>query len=238
VAVKEENVIIRILTYNIHGGKGIDGVKDYLRIGLFLKHHNIDIALIQEMDTRIPSRKSVSDIEEIKTDHFNYFLGAPTLTTEHGWYGNALLSKFPIYSHKIIDISWPSREPRNILEAFLETPKGLLHVVNTHKGLKIAERNLQMKKLNDFLTPESNIPLVVGGDINEWQNYSRSLKTLNSTLHALSSGPTFPTTAPILRLDRLWCRPATLIENAQVLKTPESKKYSDHYPLFAEIKML
>ncbi|UYL08033.1 endonuclease/exonuclease/phosphatase family protein [Bdellovibrio sp. SKB1291214] len=228
---------IRIVTYNIHGAKGIDGRRDYLRIGLFLKHHNIDVALIQEMDTRTGS-DPIRDIQELKTDHFKYFVAAPTMEREKGWYGNAILSRFPVFSHKIMDISSPDREPRNIVEAFLETPKGLLHVINTHKGLKIAERNLQMKKLFDFVTGDSSHPLIVGGDINEWQSYSANLKRLNNVLHAVPSGNTFPTRAPFLKLDRMWCRPPSLVRESMVLKTSDSKYFSDHYPLLAEIQMI
>ncbi|KYG68026.1 hypothetical protein AZI87_01790 [Bdellovibrio bacteriovorus] len=230
-------MILRIVTYNIHGARGIDGKRDYLRIGLFLKHQNIDIALIQEMDTRFHDRDSITDVEELKTDHFKTFIAAPTMENSAGWYGNAILSKFPMKNHNIIDISSPGREPRNILEVFLDTPKGPLHVVNTHKGLKPSERNQQMKKLNDLLARKSEVPLIVGGDINEWQTYSGALKKLNTALHPIPSGPTFPTRAPFLRLDRMWCRPSNLFQSSEVLKTKDSKLFSDHYPLMAEIQI-
>ncbi|KHD87365.1 MAG: hypothetical protein OM95_14800 [Bdellovibrio sp. ArHS] len=230
-------MILRVVTYNIHGARGIDGKRDYLRIGLFLKHQNIDVALIQEMDTRFADRDSVTDIEELKTDHFKTFISAPTMQNTLGWYGNALLSRFPIINYNIIDISAPGREPRNILEVFLATPKGPLHILNTHKGLKPSERNQQMKKLNELLTRKSEIPLIVGGDINEWQTYSGALKKLNTVLHPIPSGPTFPTRAPFLRLDRMWCRPAILVQSSEVLKAKNVKYFSDHYPLMAEIKL-
>ncbi|KYG63899.1 hypothetical protein AZI86_13865 [Bdellovibrio bacteriovorus] len=228
---------VKILSYNIHGGRGCDGQRDYQRIGALLKEHDIDIALIQELDTRPYRENTEKAVNELRTDHFDHFIAAPTLVTQEGWYGNAIFSKFPILKKNIIDISTKGREPRNILEVFLQSPEGLLHVVNTHKGLKSAERGLQMAKLNDLLSRASDIPLIVGGDINEWQSSSASLKKLNSVLHELGTGATFPTMLPVFRLDRMWCRPAGIFRAIKVLKTKQTRQYSDHYPLFAEIEI-
>jgi endonuclease/exonuclease/phosphatase family metal-dependent hydrolase len=227
---------IRVLTYNIHGAKGTDRQRDYERIGLFLKAQKIDIALIQELDTRPPDLETAKDLADLRSDHFNYFAAAPTITTSHGWYGNAILSRFPVVRESVIDISHPGREPRNILEVFIDTPFGTLHVVNTHKGLSSAERGSQMKKLCELLARKSDIPLIVGGDMNHWHTYSKALRKLNNDLHAIPAGRTYPTVFPIFHLDRLWCRPHNLLQNSQVLKTKENRVYSDHYPLLAEIQ--
>lgn len=228
---------LRILTYNIHGAKGVDGRRDYLRIGKFLKEQNIDVALIQELDTRPVSSNTDDDILSLQTDHFPYFSAAPTITLPSGWYGNAILSRHPIIKETIIDISHDGREPRNILEIFIQTKRGQLHIVNTHKGLRPSERGQQMKKLNDLLSRQSDLPLVVGGDINEWQTYAGALRRLNKVLHPIPSGATFPTRFPVLNLDRMWCRPENLILKSQVLKTKETRIYSDHYPLLIEIEL-
>src|SRR5687768_9375532 len=103
---------LRILTYNIHGAKGRDGKRDYHRIGLFLKSQKIDIALIQELDTRPADRNTEVDIAALLSDHFHTVAQAPTIIGPHGWYGNAVLSRFPITKENIIDISSSGREPR------------------------------------------------------------------------------------------------------------------------------
>lgn len=228
---------LRILTYNIHGARGTDGRRDYGRIGSFLKSQDIDIALIQELDTRPFRAETEKAVHELCLEHFPHFMAAPTMVNEHGWYGNAILTKYPITRHQIIDISSPHREPRNILEVFLETPEGPLHVVNTHKGLRPAERGQQLKKLHELLSKQSEVPLIVGGDVNEWQTASAAMKKLNESLHAIVCGPTFPTRWPLFRLDRMWCRPAKIFIKAQVLRTPETKLYSDHYPLLTEVQL-
>lgn len=228
---------IRILTYNIHGAVGTDKYRNFERIGHFLKKQDIDIALLQEFDTRPQHRDTEKDIQAIQVDHFNFFEGAPTIKSPHGWYGNATFSKFPILRSSIIDISTPGREPRNILDSFIKTPEGLLHVVNTHKGLKLSERSLQYAILHKLLDVECEIPLIVGGDVNEWALVGEPLKKMNEVIKPISPGPTFPTFYPLFRLDRMWCRPSNLVTHAEVLKTVETRTYSDHYPILAELEV-
>jgi endonuclease/exonuclease/phosphatase family metal-dependent hydrolase len=228
---------LRVVTYNIHGGKGKDGKIDFKRIGELLKKIDTDIALIQELDTRFEDRSTEKDIEDLQCDHFTYFEAAPTMKGQYGWYGNAILSKLPILRSSIIDISLMQSEPRNIQEAFIKIPNGELQVVNTHKGLRPSERSIQFAHLHKLLIRESETPLIVGGDLNEWAILANPIKKMNEVLHPILPGPTFPTFFPFLHLDRMWCRPHSLFRRAQVVKTPETRIYSDHFPILAEIEL-
>jgi endonuclease/exonuclease/phosphatase family metal-dependent hydrolase len=228
---------VRVLSYNIHGAKGCDGRRDFARIGRFLREQNIDIALIQELNTLRADRGADEHIAELRGGRFSHFVAAPTLQGTRGWHGNGILSRFPIARHNIIDITWRGREPRNIVEAFVTTPGGPLHVVNTHKGLGYFERGRQIAKLNEVLATKSEVPLIVGGDINEWQIFSAGLRKLNRDLRPLGTGPTFPTVWPLFHLDRMWCRPKGLVAGWRVLKTAETRLFSDHYPLLAEVSL-
>src|SRR5690606_1702237 len=126
----------------------------------------------------------------LKSDHFVDSATAPTIMQGALWYGNAILSRYPITEKVITDVSHVGREPRNILEAFLSTPGGDLHVVTTHKGLRSVERRGQIKRLHDLLVRDRQVPLVVGGDINEWHSSPRALRELNRTLHPCPVGAT------------------------------------------------
>ncbi len=227
----------KIVTYNIRGGRGRDGIHNYERIGQFLRNQNVDIALIQEMDTRTKPGRTSKGLIELCNDYFLYSVEGSTLIENEGWYGNAILSRFPITKSQVVDVSYRGREPRNIIEAFVETPVGQLHVMNTHKGLGFFERHHQLVKLNSMLLNKSEIPLVVGGDINEWQKFSPALYRLNKLLYPVPSGATFPTALPVFHLDRLWCRPRELVQSSQVLITQQTKLFSDHFPLLAEVQV-
>lgn len=230
-------MIIRIVSYNIHGGRGIDGVQDYSRIGRFLAERKVDIALLQEMDTRPLQRNTQQDLADLLDEYFSTLIPSPAVYGQHGWYGNALLTRFPVVFSQTIDVSQYGRQPRNIQEVILNTGEGLLQILNTHKGLKRIERREQIKKLGMHLQQASAIPVIVGGDFNEWQLFSRHLRKLNHLLTPHPVGASFPTRWPFLRLDRFWTRPGDLVQSARVLKTPETRLFSDHYPIEMNISL-
>lgn len=240
---------LKLVSYNLHSGVGVDGIQDYRRIGKFLQQHNVDIALLQEMDTRPDVRDTDQDIADLCGDHFESLIPSPALETAHGWYGNAILSRFPALYNHTLDVSQEGFQPRNVQEAILHTHQGSLHVVNTHKGLNRLERRKQIALLDQHLRSghlqsdsaltniSGELPLLVAGDFNEWQLFSRAFQHLNEVLVAHPVGPTFPTRWPLLRLDRVWSRPGTLVRNARVLKTPETRVFSDHYPIVVELAL-
>lgn len=230
------NKPLQLVTYNIHGGVGRDGIHDYKRINRLLREHNVDIALLQEVETRPPERDCAQDIEDLCGDYFHHYVAAPAMHGLDGWYGNAVLSRYPIVDREIVDITVPGREPRNLIDAYIETPQGLLRVMNTHKGLKRTERHRQLERIHRELDENPHIPLVFGGDINEWQPVFSITRMLNETLKAKPVGPTCPSYFPFLHLDRFWCRPSGLIIQAEVLRTAETKFYSDHLPVQAVLK--
>ena len=229
---------IRVVTYNIHSGLGIDGQQNYRRIGEFLAERNVDVALLQEMDTRPAERDSDQDIEDLCAGHFTQLVSSPALSSDHGWYGNAVISRFPISFNQTIDVTHVGRQPRNIQEVIVQTPNGPLHLLNAHKGLKRVERSAQFEKLSSHLKRlelGQAAPLLVGGDFNEWQIFSKLLRNVNRLLTPHPVGATFPTRCPIFGLDRLWSGPGMTVHSARVVKTPETRIYSDHYPIEADI---
>lgn len=228
---------IKVVTYNIHSGVGIDRVQDYDRIGRFLAERKVDIALLQEMDTRPAKRDTERDIAALCQTHFRSLVPSPALYGPHGWYGNAVLTRFPVVFSQTIDVSQFGRQPRNIQEVVVETEGGALHVLNTHKGLKRIERQEQINRLGLHLQQPSDLPVVVGGDFNEWQLFSPHLHKLNEILTPHPVGATFPTYWPVLRLDRFWSRPGSIVRSARVLKTPETRRYSDHFPIELNIDL-
>lgn len=229
---------LRIMTYNIHGGTGLDLKHDYKRIAAFLKEQEIDIALMQEVETRPPDRDTAQDIDDLCNGYYPHFIAAPAMHGLHGWYGNIVLSRHPIIDREIVDITVPGREPRNLIDAYIETPHGLLRVMNTHKGLKRAERHYQIERIHRELDENPQIPLVFGGDFNEWQSIFSVLHLLNKTLQRHPAGATWPSVCPLFHLDRLWCRPAGLITGVRRVITGETKIYSDHLPIMGEISRL
>ena len=231
---------MRIVTYNIHSGVGVDKVQNYHRIGLFLASQNIDIALIQEMDTRPAERKTEQDINDLCAGHFTDLVESAAIQESNGWYGNGILSRFPVLSKKTLDVSQQGVQPRNIQEVVLDTDIGPLRIINTHKGLKKNERRKQFALLDEYLREKlqvSTIPIIVGGDFNEWQFFTQAFKRINEVLTQQTVSATFPTAFPLFRLDRMWTTFSPANVKTSVLKTPETRWYSDHYPILLEVNI-
>lgn len=229
---------LRVISYNIHSGVGIDNVFDYGRIGDFLAKQKADIVCLQEMDLRDPTLDKAAQIAKLKADYFTDFIASPAVFTETGWYGNAILSRFKHSSKRSVDISVKTRQPRNIQDVLFDIDGHKLRILNTHKGLKQYERCAQFVQLEavvDELMATDSTPFLVAGDFNEWQFFPRSLRAINKKLRAVPLGATFPNKLPLFKLDKFWCQPHQLVNSAKILKTPETRVFSDHFPIQAEL---
>lgn len=229
---------ICLMSYNVHGGVGLDGERNYARIGRLFDRHDVDIALVQEFECRPSRGGSLKDVDDLRGGHFENVATGATMKEEGGWYGNMILSRFPIVGPAIHDISIGRREKRNILDARIKTPRhGVIRVLNTHFGLSFAERVQQSLKVLHIVEKEHDdgLPMILAGDINEWRPYAGIIRTLNQILRNVPCGGTFPTALPRVHLDRIWCMPGNLIESAAPLRTPETRKLSDHLPIIARV---
>lgn len=232
---------IRLLSYNIHGGRSLDGTRDLRRIHAVLERLDIDIAVFQEMETR-PSRKgSEADEDLLAGESRPYRLRGPSMKEGGGWFGNFLVSRWPIRQGLVHNLETkPDLEPRNALDATIQTPSGDLRVIGTHLSLSYLERYSEARnllRLMQDVEQETRIPLLLMGDINEWQPFSKLLRYLDGEMAPLAIGATFPAFAPLLRLDRAWY---DMMGEWQVTAHRMAgrgfRTLSDHLPLVVELR--
>jgi endonuclease/exonuclease/phosphatase family metal-dependent hydrolase len=158
-------VILKVMTWNIHGGIGTDGICDMHRVLRLIRRQAPDILAVQEVDSR--GRGAEHCGFTALRDHLPGHAMAETIRARDGAYGHMLLSRWPIGHSALHDISHPGREPRMAIEALVNTPAGALRVVATHLGLGRPERHQQAARLA-ALVRRLEGPLVVLGDFNEW----------------------------------------------------------------------
>ena len=230
----------RIVTYNIHSGIGRDKKHDYKRIGQFLANSGADVVLLQEMDTRPSERNTAQDVKDICAENTFKLIPSPAIRESDGWYGNAILTRFDVLAHDTLDVSQNGRQPRNVQIVELKTEKTPLTVVNTHKGLKKLERRSQFSLLHEHLSSrmkEKQIPLVLAGDFNEWQFFSKAFKALNELLLQQKVGATFPSHFPVFALDRVWVSDDIKVKACRKLKNAKTRILSDHLPVLVDIEL-
>jgi endonuclease/exonuclease/phosphatase family metal-dependent hydrolase len=230
--VRLQRHTVQIMTWNIHGAVGRNPRFDLMRVVEVIKRVDPDIIALQEVDSR--RRANCDDtfrlLHQLLGEHG---VGAKSITGADGDYGQLLISRWPITASEVHDISYPEREPRRAIKAEVDTPAGPLRVVATHLGLSTHERRSQARKLLDIAgrTPTTTVVL---GDFNDWFWAGSVRAALARELPGRTRYRTFPSWLPLLRLDRIYCRPARalLASRAETL----ARHVSDHIGVVAEIK--
>lgn len=223
---------VRVMTWNIHGTLGRNPRFDLVRVADLIRRWDPDIVALQEVDSRRALADAANPFEYLTGAVGLYGIGAKSLTSTDGDYGQMLISRFPLRSHEIRDISFGEREPRRAIRAVAETPLGPLTVVATHLGLSVNERRSQARMLLELAAGEA--AAVVIGDFNDWFWPNSVRGVLSRTLAGRTRFRTFPSMCPLLRLDRIYCRPRAALIRSFVDRS--ARALSDHLPVIADLR--
>lgn len=234
---------LRLLSYNVHAFKGLDGEAGQARIANAIVRARPDVVCLQEV---------LSTGSGKPDDHLAYLAIATGLSpvmaaTERrrgSAYGNALLTALPIARTRIHDISIAGREPRNALDVDLRLGEQTIRVINTHLGLSRPERYEQVSRLlhalgrprADAFAGGDESPLIVAGDFNEWSPFNQSVRRIDEQFGPTPRPRTYPTRWPLLPLDRVWTSPRTALRKLLCPIDRHARRASDHLPLLAELE--
>jgi endonuclease/exonuclease/phosphatase family metal-dependent hydrolase len=218
------------MTWNIHGALGRNRRFDITRVVELIRRHAPDIVALQEIDTRRSGGENAfALLQEACGGHS---VGAKAISTADGEYGQALISRWPMQSSTICDISHPEREPRRAIRCEIATPAGPLRVIATHLGLSLGERRSQARALLDLIG-EGGMTTVALGDFNDWFWVGSVRSVLARVLPGRTRLPTFPALCPLLRLDRIYCRPREALLRWRT--DASARTISDHLPVIADV---
>ena len=235
----------RVVTYNIHKCKGLDGRTSAARIVDVLRETNADIIALQEVvcvehgDAHENQAKFIA--EEL---NFEFCLGE-NRRHRGGLYGNVVLARFPLGVAKNFDITVRGREPRGCLSVDVKINENQhLHLYNLHLGTAFFERRRQVKKLLDeeILHRQHLAPRIMLGDFNEWTHglTSRLLKAhfaSNDLRDVMRRRRTYPGVLPVLHLDHIYYDNHLELTDAFVHRNRLSLVASDHLPLVADFRL-
>jgi endonuclease/exonuclease/phosphatase family metal-dependent hydrolase len=229
--------MLRAATYNIHQAVGRDGRRDPQRVAHVIQSLDADLIALQEVDAA-PGLDTVSiQMTEMAAAGHYLAIPGPTITRSERSYGNALLTRLEVERVERFDLTQAGREPRGAIDACLRSPGGEpLRCVATHLGLSARERRRQLEMLLRLLAEKWGQPLVLMGDFNAWAPFSRIERAL-SRLMAPSPRPrSFPSSFPLLALDRIWVHPGRLLVDLRAHDTPLTRDASDHLPVVVKIR--
>lgn len=244
---------LRICTYNIHKGfsqfnrrLAIHDLRDRLRL------LGADVVFLQEVQglhlrhaQRHADWPGQPQHEFLARDVWQQTAYGGNAIYDHGHHGNAILSRHTILSQANQDVSDHRFESRGLLHCEVRIPgiERAVHCVCVHLGLTAGSRRRQMAAIVarlDQLAPDG-APLIIAGDFNDWRNHADEhllgplgLSEVFTTLRGRPAR-SFPSTLPVLRLDRIYVR-GFAIDKAEVHYGPPWSRISDHAALTALLR--
>ena len=227
---------VRVASYNVHRWAGFNGrgKPDFDLAGKVIGALNADVIALQEV-LRPSGREDL--LEALAEDLGLHLVFAANRIHKRGELGNAILSRFPMNSVSVLDLFSSRFERRCALAAGFNTGSGVFGVVATHLSLVDRTRHRQVEMLLDH--PQWNAgPAVLLGDMNAWRDCKAS-KSLEKGLHRHNNvewPATFPSSRPILALDRIYASSAEVV-SVRAHDTPAARRASDHLPVIARIRL-
>ena len=224
---------IRIMSYNVHNGIGLDNKTDYVRIAEFIKSYNPDVVAVQELDSAtIRSNKSVVLNEIALNSQMCPTYGA-AINFSGGKYGLGILSKVKPLSFRNIPL--PGREEaRTLLIAEFEN----YIFACTHLSLTEEDRNLSLDILRNESKKHSK-PFFIAGDFNSqpkedfMKNFQFCFKLLSNPQQS-----TFPSYEPKTTIDYIAVASkdtaSVVVTKKEVLKENVA---SDHRPVLCDVML-
>lgn len=242
---------LRIVSYNIRHGEGLDGRLDFQRLSDLLEKQHPDIVAVQEVDSCTARCQGRYGLGEMAGNMGYFATFGPAITFDGGKYGVGLLSRQRPLSVRQIPL--PGREEtRTLLIAefadyvFASTHLSLEEVDRLESAVRIAEVAAGYDK-----------PFLIAGDWNDLPS-SPFMQTMSREFQIVSNmkGMTYPADKPEECLDYIaifrtprhrnvptrvsdrsysaYINEPAVVRRCGVLNEPVA---SDHRPVFAEISL-
>ena len=226
---------VRVATYNVHRWSGVNGrTPDPARAGFVISEIGADVIALQEVLRPFSGPCPLEALAEALGLHVVF---AVTRRHKRGQLGNAILSRWPIASVSMFDLSYTRMEKRLALSTLFEYDGGTLGVVATHLALSDRTRARQVNFLLEHPSLRSG-PVVLLGDMNAWRNCkaTRALEDALDSHHNQRWPASFPAPRPVLALDRMYSHGVDLTR-VEAFTSPAARRASDHLPVVATLDL-
>jgi endonuclease/exonuclease/phosphatase family metal-dependent hydrolase len=239
-------LLFRVATYNVHGCVGRSGL-DVGRGAEVVASLECDVVALQELDVHRPRSGNVDQAAEIAARlGASVAFGLACDFGDGGHYGNAVLSRWPIdraHTHALPVSRGLRCEPRSLVAATVETPRGPLRAWCTHLGVRGHEREAQGHTLLSHVASalgESGAPMVLLGDLNAGVETPlvRELATHLVDVRRRTSArtATFPAILPMFSLDHAFVSSPLVVRDVRVVRSSIAAAASDHLPLVVTLE--
>lgn len=227
---------VRLVSYNIHHGVGVDGQLDLERIAALIKKEKPDFVALQEVDNMVGRSGKVDQAAVLAEKLGMHHAFGKCIDLQGGGYGNAVLSKYPI-AKTIVHRLPGTGEPRVVLEVEVQKEGKKLSVASVHFDWTTEDvRMLQAKAVEKQFTTHKH-PVILLGDFNA-RPESKTMQFLARTwtiVPKMGDQSTFPAGKPRSEIDYILTHGLDATKaKCVVLNEPLA---SDHRPLSGVIPL-
>jgi endonuclease/exonuclease/phosphatase family metal-dependent hydrolase len=251
---------LRVMTYNIRHGRGLDDRVDVERIARVILEADADLVALQEVDCGVERSGKVDMMSKLSELTGMAYAFGKNLDYQGGEYGNGVLSRFPILCAQNLRYRMiRPGEQRGLLHVVVEIDGGELAFISTHIDYRPddAERLMNIEEIYEAAQSCAPRPVIVCGDFNAPPG-SRAIALMKRDffdvweLAGNPAGGTFPATDGTKRIDYIFVSrhrqekivpvgqlslrnmsPALEATKARVIHS----NASDHLPVVAELRM-
>ena len=233
---------LRVMTYNIHVGVGMDKKLDLPRVAGVINAQHPDLVGLQEVDRGVTRTQRIDEIVELsKLTRMDYAF-AFNLHYQGGQYGVAILSRFPIRAtdHRLYQ-NTREAERRGFIRAEVSVDGRVLNFVTTHLDYQYEDGRLfEAQQLLNALKDVQG-PLVIVGDFNDipagraYQLMRYQFGDAWIESRSTDEGFSYPTDKPAKRIDYIFFRSTERVRTrrAWIVDT----QASDHVPVVADLEI-
>ncbi|HKK18962.1 MAG TPA: endonuclease/exonuclease/phosphatase family protein, partial [Opitutales bacterium] len=238
---------LRIMSYNLHSCRGLDGKVRPERIARVINAYDPDLVAVQEVDAHRASSGS-QDQAHLIARHLRMGHVFQTMLEKEGeGYGIAIFSKHPFEKIRagFLTPAAHRREGRGAICLRVRPARGRpFYFINTHFGLGRTERREQAERLLDdqwLGGIPADEPAILCGDFNSrprskvYRRLAGRLDDVWRRVENIRARPGFPSIMPVLRLDHIFLSDHFAVRKVEVPRTTISSVASDHLPLCAEL---
>jgi endonuclease/exonuclease/phosphatase family metal-dependent hydrolase len=238
---------LRVATFNIHHGVGLDGVLDLARIAATVERTGAEVVGLQEVDRHWSERSNFVDQATWLADALamdvtfgaNLDLDPPAAGAPRRQYGTAILSAYKIRDTANTLLPRPlGGEQRGLLEALIKVRGIPVRVFNTHlQHDSQVERLAQVARIREVLaTAQESVVLL--GDLNATPDTPEIAGLTDRLVDAwvtagVGDGFTFDAATPHARIDYVMSSGDVVARTAAILTTDAA----DHLPVVVDLAL-
>lgn len=251
-------VSIKVMSFNIAHGLGMDGKVDLERTASVIEDSCAGIVALQEVDRHFSERSSFDDqVDWLSKRLGMYAAFGANLDIEpespdmpRSQYGNVILSKYPIKyveNHLLQQVITPfgHNEQRGVLEAVIEIKGTYISIYNAHLAFKDEELKVSISELLQ-IAGNRRYPRIIAGDFNAAPDHAEMKKmkheftdvflkmkrgdayTYPAPYHNEDTGESLK---PVTRIDYIFMDNELDVAQTALMETA----VSDHLPILADL---